>query len=29
MNVVSKDVVKLLSLKVEPHPNLFLSSLGE
>ena len=23
MNVVSKDVVKLLNLKVEPHPNPF------
>ena len=23
MNVVSKDVVKLLNLKVKPHPNLF------
>ena len=23
MNVVSKDAVKLLNLKVEPHPNLF------
>ena len=23
MNVVSKDVVKLLNLKAEPHPNPF------
>ena len=24
MNVVSKDAVKLLNLKVEPHPNLLV-----
>ena len=23
MNVISKDVIKLLNLKVEPHPNPF------
>ena len=27
MNVVSKDVVKLLNLKVEPHPNPFKVAL--